>query len=184
MSVRPALEVTAPDFGMWLKTKRGKLSLAQLAMKIRPLVIESGQKVSTSTLKRFEDGRVPNWPILLAYAVVFKTPVSILLTRLARNLEFPGSRELAVRRVVYIRRHRTNRGLTNMTLRLVSENSKNGYSPTNTSSNSPTISASNSLRRPPLAKKAARLQALSPGAASVIERLIDNILDELEGRRP
>ncbi len=94
MSKRPALEVTAPDFGGWLKDLRGDRSLEQLAIQLRPLVAESGQKVNRTTLHQFEQGRVPNWPMLAAYAVFFDVPLVELLHKLAQKIEFPGSRDL------------------------------------------------------------------------------------------
>jgi hypothetical protein len=41
--------------------------------------------------------------------------------------------------------------------------------------------ASNDVTRSPIARKALRLQTLRPAVARVIEEIIDDMLDELEG---
>jgi len=46
----------------------------------------------------------------------------------------------------------------------------------------PSLPSTNST--PPLVSKVRRLAVLSDGAAALIERLVDDMLDELEGRRP
>lgn len=70
-------------------------------------------------------------------------------------------------------------------LRLASVNLKIVARNTRKCSEKPRTSPANySLDLSAFAQKAERLQALSPDAAAVIERLVEDVLDDLEGRRP
>lgn len=71
-----------------------------------------------------------------------------------------------------------------MTLRLVkgSKNSKGKSSSTKPSSPPRAPSQLNLL--PPLAMKVIKVETLHRGAAVELERIVDHILDRLEGRRP
>lgn len=86
--------VRAPKFGQWLELKRGKRSFEQIAQKIRPLVEGVELKVDRSTIKKFEQGRVPSWPMLGAISVVYDVPIEETVERLRLALEFPAARDL------------------------------------------------------------------------------------------
>lgn len=86
--------VSAPDFGRWLQTLRGDRSLEQVAIQLRPLVKEAGLKVNPSLIHKIEGGRVPNWPLLAAFAQVYGFPIAEMAGRLAELIKFPGADDL------------------------------------------------------------------------------------------
>lgn len=101
LAKRPSLQVTAPKFGAWLKARREfppadqkPKSLEGLAKRLRPLVAASGLKVTTSTLTKFEQGRVPNWPMLFALSIAYEIPILQMVAQLVGTVEFPGRRDL------------------------------------------------------------------------------------------
>lgn len=87
--------VSAPKFGKWLELQRGDRSFEQIARKIRPLVERAGLKVEQSNLKKFEQGRIPNWPVLIALAHVYGVPMNDMMQRLGAAIDFPGRRDVA-----------------------------------------------------------------------------------------
>lgn len=91
VSVPPRHNPTAPKFGQWLHMQRGKRSLEQVAISIRPLVAAAGLKVDQSLIYRIEQGRIPNWPILAAFSRVYNIPFPALAAQLADAVEFPGA---------------------------------------------------------------------------------------------
>ena len=95
MSGRPALDVKAPKFGKYLAALRTKdRSHERIAQLVRPLVAPAGLKVAPSLILKYEQGRVPNWPMLAALARVYRQDLSDMVIRLARSLEFVGSSDL------------------------------------------------------------------------------------------
>ncbi len=87
--------VVAPNFGKWLQLRRGDdRSLEQIAKRVRPLVKAAGLKVDQSLIFKIEQGRVPNWPILMALASVYDISTEEMARRLAEAIEFPGRRDL------------------------------------------------------------------------------------------
>lgn len=86
--------VRAPNFGRWLKLKRGDRSFEQIAQKVRPLVEGVELKVDRSAIKKFEEGRVPSWPMLGALSAVYGVPIAETVERLRLALEFPAARDL------------------------------------------------------------------------------------------
>lgn len=88
-------QISAPKFGAWLQLQRGKKrSLAQVALKIRPLVEGVGLKVSPSLIHKIERGRVPSWPMLAAFSRVYGVPIVEILQRLSDAIEFSGASDL------------------------------------------------------------------------------------------
>lgn len=82
---RPTLQ--APAFGAWLESMRGEhRSHEQIAQQLRPYVADARLKVDRSSVKKLEEGRVPNWPMIYAISRVHKTPVPDVLLRLAGAL--------------------------------------------------------------------------------------------------
>lgn len=86
--------VTAPKFGRWLQMQRGRRSLEQIAIQVRPLVKPAGLKVDQSHLYKMEKGRVPSWPMLAALCRVYKVDIRGAVVELIDALEFPGSVDL------------------------------------------------------------------------------------------
>jgi len=54
----------------------------------------SGLKVDRSLIAKIEEGRIPNWPLLAAFAIIYQIPLPELLSVLIQNIEFPGSAKL------------------------------------------------------------------------------------------
>lgn len=70
MPKRPTLE--SPEFGDWLRQRRGARSHAEIANQIRMRVQDAGLGVHPSLIVKLEQGRVPSWPLLTAISEVFK----------------------------------------------------------------------------------------------------------------
>src|SRR5262245_4698323 len=87
----------APAFGRWIAQRRGRQSLEQIALKIRPYVESTGLKVDRSSLAKVEAGRLPSWPMLAALAIVFEVPMREMVDRLVSSIEFPGAEKLLPR---------------------------------------------------------------------------------------
>lgn len=94
LSVPARAAATARKFGEWLKLQRGDRSLEQIAIKIRPLVRGTGLKVDQSLVYKIEQGRVPGWAMLGAFADVYGVPLPDLVQRLAASIEIPGAADL------------------------------------------------------------------------------------------
>lgn len=86
--------VVAPKFGEWLKLRRGTRSLEQIALKIRPYVAAMGLTVDRSAIAKYEQGRVPNWPMLGAFSRVYDVAIIETVQRLLDGLEFPAANDL------------------------------------------------------------------------------------------
>lgn len=87
-------EVTAPKFGRWLELQRAGRSLEQIAIQVRPLVQQTGMKVSRSLILKLEQGRVPNWPMLGALCRVYGADIHEAVLQLVQTITFPGSADL------------------------------------------------------------------------------------------
>lgn len=68
--------------------------MEQVAIQLRPLVKEAGLKVNPSLIHKIEGGRVPNWPLLAAFAQVYGFPIAEMAGRLAELIKFPGADDL------------------------------------------------------------------------------------------
>lgn len=73
MPARPIL--TAPAFGQWLATQRGRRSYEAIASRLRPYVKDFGLKVDRSSVQKMETGRVPSWPMLWALSEIYRVPL-------------------------------------------------------------------------------------------------------------
>lgn len=97
-------QVRAPKFGSWLELRRGDRSFEQIAQKLRPLVDGVGLKVDRSAIKKLEQGRVPNWPMIGALSQVYDVPAMEVVRVLINALEFPAApdlfRDVGVRNVL------------------------------------------------------------------------------------
>jgi len=82
---RPPL--SAPEFGKWLVSQRRKRSHECIARLVRPLVEHAGLKVNRSQIVKFEEGRIPQWPMLYAFAVVYKETPAAIASRLFSAIE-------------------------------------------------------------------------------------------------
>lgn len=100
MSKRPSLQVTAPDFGAWLRTLRGERSHERIAQLLRPYVADLDMPVSKTTVLRYERGTIPNWPALLALPLIFRRDPDEVLARLRDAVKFNGSEMLRERLVL------------------------------------------------------------------------------------
>ena len=88
---RPTL--AAPKFGHWLELRRGGLTLGQVVNKVRPFVRDAGLKVDPSLIHRYEAGRVPNWPMLIAFSRIYGISIEETVLELVRAIEVrPGQR--------------------------------------------------------------------------------------------
>lgn len=92
MPKRPVLR--APKFGAWLRLRRGDRSLEFVAGKLRDRLKPLDLKIHRSAVNNYEQGRVPDWPILAAFAAVYKVSLTEITERLRAGLEFPGSTDL------------------------------------------------------------------------------------------
>lgn len=83
-------KVLSPRFGAWLAAQRGERSLEQIAIKARTLLKATGLAIDQSLIYKIERGRVPSWPLLLAFARIYNVDLGLVLTRLVDALDFPG----------------------------------------------------------------------------------------------
>jgi hypothetical protein len=61
---------------------------------MRPHVAAVGLKVPPSLIVKLEQGRVPNWPLLIAYSKVLDEPLDALVARLVPALSLPTGERL------------------------------------------------------------------------------------------
>lgn len=89
---------SAPAFGAWLKELRGARtwSLEQAAIQVRKHLERTGLTVPRSLIAKIEAGRVPTWPLLLAFSRIYSVPEAETAARLADALTFPGVEQLRV----------------------------------------------------------------------------------------
>jgi hypothetical protein len=92
LGLPPRPRLTAPQFGSWLKQLWKGHSYEQVALKLRPHVEDAGLKVDRSSIKKLEQGRVPNWPMLYAISRAFNVPMEEITAQLTSALGF--SRDL------------------------------------------------------------------------------------------
>jgi thiamine phosphate synthase YjbQ (UPF0047 family) len=94
LSVPKRPTVTASKFGEWLELQRGERSLEQIAIQIRKHVKALGMKVGPSLIYKIEHGRVPSWPLLVAFSESYTIPIEEITRRLIGALEYPGADDL------------------------------------------------------------------------------------------
>lgn len=87
-------KLVAPRFGQWLAEQRGQRTYEQIASRVRKLVTGYGLKVGRSAIVRYEQGRIPPWPILAAFAEVYASTPETLVVRLLRSIRVENGRDL------------------------------------------------------------------------------------------
>lgn len=93
-SVPSAPQLSAPKFGQWLAEQRGDRSYEAIAVKVRKHVEGMGLKVNRSAIKKYEDGRIPPWPILYAFAVIYDAAPTDVAARLFTAIQLSTGRDL------------------------------------------------------------------------------------------
>jgi len=89
-----APKLSALSFGSWLETRRGERSHEQIAREVRKYVADIGMKVHASAIVKYEQGRIPPWPILYAFSRVYRTTPAAIATRLFGAIKVSGGRDL------------------------------------------------------------------------------------------
>lgn len=92
--VSAAPRLIAPAFGKWLAKMNEGRTYEQVAQRVRPLVKDFGMKVNRSLLKKYEDGRIPPWPMIYAFAELHRVRIADITERLYRSIETVDGRDL------------------------------------------------------------------------------------------
>lgn len=96
--------VTAPAFGVWLATLWEGKSYEQVALKLRPHA--PGQAVNRSSVKKLEQGRVPNWTMAYAISQAFGVPFMEVIARLASGMGYVTGPLVEPGKVLVLRENR------------------------------------------------------------------------------
>jgi hypothetical protein len=89
-----APQFKAPAFGAWLSDRRGGRSHEQIAVKVRKYVQDFGLQVNRSSILKYEQGRIPPWPVLYAFAEIFEVDAGQLAARLFSAIKSADGRDL------------------------------------------------------------------------------------------
>jgi hypothetical protein len=89
-----APKLKAPNFGKWLIARRGERSHEQIAAKVRKYVEGFGLSVHRSSIVKYEQGRVPSWPVLYAFARIYDEQPSDIAARLFSAIQIQDGHDL------------------------------------------------------------------------------------------
>jgi len=87
-------KMTAPRFGAWLASQRGERSFEWVAREVRKWTKDSGLVVNRTAIQKYEQGRIPPWPVLYAFAEVYRVAPGDIATRLMGSVQFQDGRDL------------------------------------------------------------------------------------------